>query len=1017
MILSEISIKRPVLAIVISLLVLLVGFISYDRLTLREYPHIDVPVVTVDTSYTGASATIIESQVTKIIEDSLSGIEGIDFMSSISRSERSQITINFRIDRDPDAAANDVRDRVSRVRGQLPDDIDEPIVAKSEADAQPIIWIALSSDVHDPMEVTDFAQRRVRDPLQTVSGVASVRMGGERRYAMRLWLDPDKMAAYEVIPQDIEAALSAQNIELPAGRIESKDREFTILAQTDLNDTEEFEQIIIRQDGDYLVRVADVARVDIAPEASRNHARFNGVRAQGLGIVRQSTANPLDVSAGVREMLSTIEPTLPEGMKIQVAYDSSVFIERSIESVYETLIMAGLLVVVVIFFFLRNLRATLIPVVTIPLSLIGAFAMMYLLNFSINTLTLLALVLAIGLVVDDAIVMLENIFRHVEEGLHPIQAAFKGSKEIGFAIVATTATLVAVFVPVSFSSGQTGRLFTEFALTLAGAVVVSTFIALTLAPMLCSRLLHHEKKHSAIFNLIEGWLVGLSNGYHWLLEKTLNGRIFALALMLVSLAGAGYFYTLLPQELAPVEDRGTIMTFSVNPDGSSVEYVNRYAKQVEAIISGIPERTHHFAITGFPSETNSLTFVRLEDWENRTRSQQEVAAELTGKLYSGVPGNMSFAINLPSLGQSFISRPVEFVIKTTGDYDDLKVITDKMLAKIAENENFQQVDTDLKLNKPELRLTLNREKVAEAGLSVAEVGRSLETYMSGRTLTRFKRGGEQYDVILQIEDSFRETHDDLSKVYVRSAAGEMIQLGNLITVEETVAPRELNHFDKLKAVKIESMLAPDYSLGDALDYLEASLAEIAPDALFDYAGQSREFRESANTMQVTFILSLIFIFLVLAAQFESFKNPLIIMLAVPPALAGGLIALFYSGGSLNIYSQIGLITLVGLVTKHGILIVEFANQLQDKGMELKEAIIEAASLRLRPILMTTGATVLGTLPLALAVGAGAESRHQIGWVIVGGMMLGTVLTLFVIPTIYSIFGKRNFKVIEPDYEI
>ncbi|WP_151671737.1 efflux RND transporter permease subunit [Nitrincola schmidtii] len=1016
MILSDISIKRPVLATVISLLILLVGLISYDRLTVREYPKIDTPVVTVDTRYSGASASIIESQVTKIIEDSLSGIEGIDFMSSISRSERSQISVTFRIDRDPDSAANDVRDRVSRVRGMLPDDIDEPVVAKSEADAQPIMWLAISSDVHDPMEVTDFAQRRVRDPLQTVTGVANVQLGGERRYAMRIWLDPERMAAYQVVPQDIEAALLAQNIELPAGRIESVDREFTILAQTDLNETEEFEQIIIRQDDAYLVRVSDVARVEIAPEASRNYARFNGVNAQGLGIVRQSTANPLDVSDGVRAMIATIVPTLPEGMKLEVAYDSSIFIERSIESVYQTLMIAGILVVIVIFFFLRNPRATLIPVVTIPLSLIGAFGMMFLMDFSINTLTLLALVLAIGLVVDDAIVMLENIFRHVEEGLDPIQAAFKGSKEIGFAIVATTATLVAVFVPVSFASGQTGRLFTEFALTLAGAVVVSTFIALTLSPMLCSRLLHHEKKHSAIFNLIEGWLVGLSNGYHWLLEKTLNARIFALALMFASLAGTVYFYQQLPQELAPIEDRGTIMTFSVNPDGSSVEYVNRYAKQVEAIINNVPERTQHFGITGFPSETNSLTFVRLQDWEDRSRSQQDIAAELTGQLYGGVPGNMSFAINLPSLGQSFISRPVEFIIQTTGEYEDLKVITDQMLAKIAENPNFQQVDTDLKLNKPEIQLTLNREKVAEAGLSVAEVGRSLETYMSGRSLTRFKKGGEQYDVILQIEDEFRRTRDDLSRINVRSSTGEMIQLSNLITVEETVAPRELNHFNKLKAVKIQSMLTPGYSLGDALQFLEETLAEVDPDALFDFAGQSREFKESANTMQVTFILSLIFIFLVLAAQFESFKNPLIIMLAVPPALAGGLIALYYSGGSINIYSQIGLITLVGLVTKHGILIIEFANQLQDKGLELREAIIEAASMRLRPILMTTGATVLGTLPLAMAVGAGAESRHQIGWVIVGGMLLGTLLTLFVIPTIYSIFGKRNFTLVEPNYE-
>jgi len=1016
MILSDISIKRPVLASVISLLVLLIGLISYDRLTIREYPKIDIPVVSVDTSYPGASASIIESQVTKIIEDSLSGIEGIDYMTSISRSERSQISINFRIDRDPDSAANDVRDRVSRVRGMLPDDINEPIVAKSEADAQPIIWIALSSDVHDPMEVSEYAERRVRDPLQTVAGVASVRLGGERRYSMRVWLDPSRMAAYGVIPQDIEEALRSQNVEIPAGRIESRDREFTILAQTDLNETEEFEQVIIRNDNGYAVRLEDVARIEIGPEVERNYARFNGENAIALGVVRQSTANPLDVSDGVRTMLDSISANLPEGMHIQIAYDSSVFIQKSIESVFQTLMMAGALVVLVIFFFLRNPRATLIPVVTIPLSLIGAFAMMYAMDFSINTLTLLALVLAIGLVVDDAIVMLENIFRHVEEGLDPIQAAFKGSREIGFAIVATTATLVAVFVPVSFSSGQTGRLFTEFALTLAGAVVVSTFIALTLSPMLCSRLLKHEKKHSALFNVIESALNNTSKGYHWLLERTLSSKTLTLTIMVVSVAGSVFFYGKLPQELAPIEDRGTIMTFSVNPDGSSVEYVNRYAKQVEAIISSIPERTHHFSITGFPSETNSLNFVRLEDWENRTRSQQDVAEELTGRIFGGVPGNMSFAINLPSLGQSFISRPVEFIVKTTGDYQDLKVITDALLAKVAENPNFVQVDTDLKLNKPELKVTLQRDKVAEAGLNVRDVGRSLETFMAGRSLTRFKRAGEQYDVILQVEDEMRRTRDDISNLYVRAANGEMIQMSNLITIEETVAPRELNHFDKLKAVKIQSMLVPGYSLGDALEFMEAALAEIDPAAMFDYGGQSREFKESSNAMQTTFVLSLIFIFLVLAAQFESFKNPLIIMLAVPPALTGALIALFYSGGSINIYSQIGLITLVGLVTKHGILIIEFANQLQDKGMELRESIIEAASLRLRPILMTTGATVLGTLPLAMAVGAGAESRQQIGWVIVGGMLLGTLLTLFVIPTIYSIFGKRNFREVKPDYE-
>ncbi|WP_417534067.1 efflux RND transporter permease subunit [Marinobacterium stanieri] len=1014
MILSDVSIKRPVLASVLSMLVLLLGLIAYDRLTVREYPKIDVPIISVETVYPGASASIIESQVTKIIEDSLSGIEGIDYITSVSRSESSQISVTFDLERDPDDAASEVRDRVGRARGDLPDDINEPVIAKSEADAQPIIWLALSSEIHDTMAVTEYAENRVKDPLQTVPGVASVMVAGERRYAMRIWLDPQKMAAYKIVPQDIESALSSQNVEIPAGRIESRDREFTVLAQTDLNTVEEFERIIIRNDNGYPVRVQDIANVEIAPASERNIARFNGDTAVALGVIKQSTANPLDVSSEVREMLVEIEQSLPEGMHVKVAYDSSLFIEESIKSVFTTLWQAGVLVVLVIFFFLRNLKATLIPVVTIPLSLIGAFAMMALMGFSINTLTLLALVLAIGLVVDDAIVMLENIYRHVEEGLSPIQAAFKGAKEIGFAVIATTATLVAVFVPVAFSTGRTGKLFTEFSLTLAGSVVVSTFIALSLSPMLCSRLLRHETRHSAAFNLIEGWLNGLSNAYHALLKRVLRSRLLAIILLAASAGTGYYFYQQLPQELAPVEDRGTIMTFSISPEGSSVDYVDRYAQQVEEIVSQVPEATHYFGVTGFPSETNSLTFIRLQDWDERTRKQQAITESLTPQLYGGVTGNMSFGMNPPSLGQSIISRPVEFIIKTTRDYEELNAIAGQMLAKMAENPGLAQPDTDLKLNKPELSVNLNRDKVSDVGINVNEMGRALETFMAGRELTRYKQDGEQYDVILQVEDSDRRVPGDLTDLYVRGDQGEMIQLANLVTVDETITAKELNHFDKLKAVKIQAMLAPGYSLGEALTFMEQSLKEIAPDAMFDYAGQSREFKESSNTLQVTFGLALIFIFLVLAAQFESFKNPLIIMLAVPPALAGALVALHFSGGSLSIYSQIGLITLIGLVTKHGILIIEFANQLQDRGMAVQEAVVEAASLRLRPILMTTGATVLGAMPLAMALGAGAESRQQIGWVIVGGMMFGTLLTLFVIPTVYSYFGKRNFVQVEPD---
>ena len=1014
MILSEISIKRPVLATVMSLLVFLIGALAYERLTIREYPKIDLPVVTVETSYPGASASIIESQVTKIIEDSLSGIEGIDFMNSISRTETSQITVTFKISRDPDSAAADVRDRVSRITGQLPDDADPPVVAKTEADAQPIIWLAFNSDRHSIMEVSDIADQRVRDQLQTATGVANVLIFGERKYSMRIWLDPSRMAAYKVIPSDIENTLSTQNIEIPAGRIESKEREFTLLTRTDVNDIEAFEDLIIRNENGYPVRIKDVARVEIAPENVRRITRYKGDSAVALGVVKQSTANPLEVASSIRAKLENIRPTLPAGMNVEVAYDSSIFIEESIKSVYQTLIQAGILVVLVLFFFLRNIRATLIPVVTIPLSLIGAFAMMYWMDFSINTLTLLALVLAIGLVVDDAIVMLENIYRHVEQGLSPIQAAFKGAKEIGFAVLATTVVLVAVFAPVAFSEGRTGKLFTEFALTLAGAVVVSTFVALTLSPMMSSRILKHETRHGLLFNMIERFLQSITNGYQWLLNKLLRSRILAILIMLASFGGAGFYYTQLPQELAPYEDRGTIINFALAPDGSSVDYIDRYTRQIESTVEQAPETDRYFAVVGFPSETNAMVFQGLSRWEERERTQQDIAAAQTPQLFGGIPGIMSFSLNRPSLGQSFISRPVEFIVKTNGTYDDLKRTTDQLMAKIYANKGFAQPDSDLKLNKPELQIDVKRDKLSDIGIDVADLGRTLESYMSGREVTRFKREGEQYEVIVKVKDEARRDPSDLTNLYMRTHQGDMVQLANIVEVSETVAPRELNHFDKVPAVKIQTQLAPDYSLGEALAFLEESLVEIDPKASFDYTGSSREFKQSSSSMQVTFALALIIVFLVLAAQFESFRNPFIIMLSVPPAVFGALFALYYSGGSLSVYSQIGLITLVGLVTKHGILIVEFANQLQDKGRDLQSAIIEAASLRLRPILMTTGATVLGAVPLALAFGAGAESRHQIGWVIVGGMTFGTLLTLFVIPTVYSYLGKRTFKEVQPE---
>jgi multidrug efflux pump len=1006
MILSDISIRRPVLATVMTLLIVLVGIIAYDRLSVREYPNIDVPVVTVATTYFGANAAIMESQVTKILEDSLSGIEGIDFMTSVSRSESSQITINFKLTRDADSAANDVRDRVARVRGQLPDAIEEPIVSKEEADAQPIIYMAFSSDRHNMLEVTDVANRLVKDRVQTIDGVANVRIFGERRYSMRIWLDRARMAAYHVTAQDVEAALRSQNLEVPSGRIESSQREFSVLAETDLRTPEQFRQVILRDDSGYLVRLGDVARVEVAPAEERRITRFKGENAVALGVIKQSTANPLDISTALHEMLPTIKSVLPEGMKVNIAYDKSVFIDRSIESVYTTIAEAVILVILVIFGFLRSARATLIPMVTIPVSLIGAFFFMYLLGFSINILTLLAMVLAIGLVVDDAIVMLENIYRHIENGEEPIQAALKGAKEIGFAVLAMTFTLAAVFTPVAFTEGATGRLFAEFALTLAGAVIVSGFIALTLSPMLCSRMLKHEK-HGALYEMGERFLTALNEKYEQLLRRALEQRKLVIgAALLVVLAMAGLF-TLLKSELAPIEDRGLVMGIGIGPDGATPANIDKSARQMEAMYKSIPEVERYFMVVGVPTVNQIISFVGLKDWSERKRSATDIANELRPKLFMGIPGVMAFAVQPPSLGQSVISRPLEFYIQTTGTYDELQQTTNKIMAKVRENPGLLNPDTDLKLNKPELRVQVNREKSALVGVEVSTINRTLESMLGGRTVTRYKRAGEQFDVIVQVEDVDRRDPQDLTNIQVRSGSGEMMQLGNLVSMRETVAPQALNHFNKLRAVKITSTPAPGYSLGEAIAFMQKTLDEVAPDALFDYGGQSREFIESSSALFVTGLLALGFIYLVLAAQFESFRSPLIILLSVPLAMTGALLTLKLTGGTLNIYSKVGLITLIGLITKHGILIVEFANQMRDKGHELQQAVVEAAVLRLRPILMTTGAMVLGSIPLALASGAGAESRQQIGWVIVGGMSLGTLMTLFVVPVVYTyIAGKR-----------
>ncbi|MFQ3622082.1 MAG: efflux RND transporter permease subunit [Acetobacteraceae bacterium] len=1004
--LSELCIRRPVLATVMSLMIVLIGLVSWQRLSVREYPNIDEPVVTVETTYRGASAEIIESRVTTPLEESLSGIEGIEVMSSISRQERSQITLRFTVTRDPDGAANDVRDRVARVRNLLPDEIDEPVVQKVEADAQPIIYLAFSSDRHSPLEVTDIADRLVKSRLQTLPGVANVMIYGERRISMRLWLDPMRMAAFGLGPADVEDALRRQNVEIPTGRIESAAREFNVVAETDLRTPEEFEDLRIREVRGYIVRLRDIGRAEIGAASERVVARYMGEPAVALGIIKQATANPLDVSRAVRESFPAIRALLPEGMRVAVGYDSSVFIDRAIANVFKVIGEAVLLVLLVIFLFLRNLRATLVPLVTIPVSLIGAFAFMFAMGFSVNTLTLLAFVLAVGLVVDDAIVMLENISRYVEQGMRPFEAAIRGSREIGFAIVAMTLTLAAVYVPMAFQTGRTGRLFIEFALTLASAVIVSGFVALTLSPMMCSRLLRANERHGAVWRFGERLLDGLTAGYRRALGAALRIRPVVLA---VALLVGGFSWVMvngIRSELSPVEDRGIIVGIAIAPDGATIDYTAGWMRPLEDAFRSREEVERYFTVAGFPVVSQGVMFAGLKDWSERQTSAQAVAQQLFPRFFA-TPGVLAFPVNPPSLGQSPIQKPVQFVLQTSGPYEELQEAAELMLAEARRIPGLTGLESDLRLNTPQLRLTVDRDKAAALGLSEQAIARALETLLGGRKVTTFKLNGKQYDVILQVEPQDRARPQDVLDLFLRTPGGQEVQLANVVRLEETIAPRELNHFNKLRSATISATLAPGYTLGEALAALEAAAARVLPSSIqIDYGGQSREFRTTSAGLGLTFALALMFIYLVLAAQFESFVDPFVIMLTVPLAAGGALLALWLNGITLNVYSQIGLITLIGLITKNGILIVEFANQLRERGLGLLEATVEASSLRLRPVLMTTAATVLGAMPLAYAVGAGAESRQAIGWVIVGGMTVGTLFTLFVVPTAYSLVARR-----------
>jgi len=1012
--LSTISIQRPVFAAVMSFAILLFGIIAFTRLPVREYPDIDPPIVSVVTLYRGASPSVVETEITNVLEEQFATLEGVKTMSSSSREQGSVITIEFDLGRDVDEAANDVSDRVSRVRGALPREIDDPVVSKVDANAQAIVWLGLSSDRHTGLELTDVADRVLKERIQRLPGVGSVIIAGERRYAMRVWLDPLRMAAHGLSTQDIEAAVRRENAEIPGGRVEGLEREFSVRTRGDLSAPEEFGAIIVAQNKDGIVRLRDVAEVNVGAEDERTVARYNGQPAVGLGIVKQSKASTVDVAAGVRGALKDLTGLLPQGMRLDVAYDSSTFIEESIHEVSQTLIVAVCLVILVVLAFLKSFRATMVPAAAIPISIIGALSFALFAGFSINILSLLALVLAIGLVVDDAIVVLENIYRHMEMGKSRWQAALDGSKEIGFAVIATTITLVAVFIPLAFLTGSVGRLFNEFGMTLAVAVLISGFVALSLTPMLCSRILRplHGGGTSWASRSFDAFFNFLNSAY----DRTLRFALRHRALMLAGAAAAVVLIVLLfrvlPSELVPTEDRGIGFGIVIAPEGSTLDYTDKYMREVESRLMALPERRGLFSAIGLGfggpgSVTNGFLFLALTPHHDRDKTQQQIVQELFPQLIS-IPGVLAFVINPPSIGGRFSSSPVEYVLEAD-NYEQLSQGVGIMMGEVSKLGYMINLDTDLRLNKPQLDIAIDRERASGLGVSVADIGTTLETLLGGRAVTNFKRGTKQYDVILQMKPSARSTPDVIPEIYIRGSTG-MVQLANVVRIRETLAPKELNHYNRVRSATIKANLVPGVSLGEALRDLDRIAAEKLPAGLKrEYAGQSLEYKSSSSSLYFMFILAIIFIYLVLAAQFESFVHPFTILLSVPLAVFGALLTLFIFKQSLNIYSQIGLIMLIGLVTKNAILIVEFSNQLRARGQGIMEAVVEAATIRLRPILMTSFSTIFGVLPIAMGVGAGGESRMPLGLVVVGGVFFSTFLTLVLVPVLYTLLARFTKK--------
>ena len=1016
MILSDVAVKRPVFAAVLSLLLIAFGLVAFDRLPLREYPDIDSPVVSVETLYPGAAANVVESRITQLIEDRIAGVEGIRFVESVSEDGRSNITVEFGVDRDIDGAANDIRDRVSTVLDDLPDESDPPEIQKVDSNEDVIMWLNLVSPGMSVPELSDYARRYLVDRFSVLDGVARVRVGGSQTFAMRVWLDRQQLAARGLSVSDVENALRAENLELPAGSLDSVDRQFTVRVERTFEEAADFARLVLAQgDGGYLVRLGDVARVEKAAAETRTFFRGNGVPMVGIGIIKQSTANTIAVADAAKAEVGRINPSLPDGMEIKQSYDTSVFVKGAIAEVYKTLGIAIVLVVGVIFLFLGSARAMLVPAVTVPVSLISTFLVLWLLGFSINILTLLALVLAIGLVVDDAIVVLENIHRRMEAyGESRLVAAFRGARQVAFAVIATTIVLVAVFVPIAFLQGDVGRLFSEFALTMAAAVAFSSFVALSLSPMLASKVLPDVHRQGRFSRLVDAAFGRVRGAYQWLLRGALRHRWVVAIAFIGVLGGSHWLLQQIPAEYAPKEDRGAFFILVNGPEGASYEYMRGYMDEIERrLMPLVDDGEITRLLVRAPRAFGNLEIFNsgivinvLSDWKSR-RSAWEIMADVRKRL-ADLSGVRAFPVMRQGFGKR-VQKPVQYVLGG-GTYAELAEWRDTLLEQInATNPGLTAIDWDYKETKPQLKVQIDYDRAADLGVTVSEIGRTLETMLGSRRVTTYIEAGEEYDVILEGERADQRTPSDLSNIYVRSQRSQqLIPLANLVTLEEVADSIKLNRYNRLRAITIQANLEDRLALGEALDYLDELVAEHLPGkVIVDYKGQSRDFRSTGDSIIFVLLLGGIVVYLVLAAQFESWVHPLVIMLTVPLAMAGALLGLHLGGYSLNIYSQIGLIMLVGLAAKNGILIVEFANQLRDSGKAFEPALIEATEVRFRPIVMTGITTAAGSLPLLLSSGAGAETRAVIGTVILYGVIAATLFTLFVVPVAYQMLARQS----------